>query len=80
MDTSKMAQTWPPVAIIGLLTLLVTIILAPVGWAVQRYLVSKEKPSSPASTNNEQNLVETGNMPYDHGNRFSAPTIIAVSS
>lgn len=38
IGSNQPSGQWPPVAIIGLVTLLATIILAPLGWLVQRHV------------------------------------------
>ncbi|KAI0393097.1 hypothetical protein F5Y17DRAFT_325127 [Xylariaceae sp. FL0594] len=46
-------QEWPPQNLIALLALLISSILAPIGWVVQRYWGSASSPSSPASPHHD---------------------------
>ncbi|KAK7961119.1 hypothetical protein PG996_011760 [Apiospora saccharicola] len=37
MESAQGKEQWPPVAIIGLVSLLATVVLAPIGWFIHRH-------------------------------------------
>ncbi|KAK7918036.1 hypothetical protein PG985_009910 [Apiospora marii] len=56
MESAQGKEQWPPVAIIGLVSLLATVVLAPIGWFIHRNstLHAENRSQAPTFGSDEQ--------------------------
>ncbi|KAK8108493.1 hypothetical protein PG984_014294 [Apiospora sp. TS-2023a] len=71
MGSAQGKEQWPPVAIIGLVSLLATVVLAPIGWFIHRHS-ALHAGNGPLASNSgfdqqaaaeQANIVELGSTP-----------------